>query len=75
MRLLLAGIGVLTLKRFLVVWLYFFHTTAKTGVEVAAVAGQLRVLIYLDWALSVVGLILVLWAALTGEPQSPGRDA
>jgi hypothetical protein len=76
MRLLLIGLALLLLERVASVWIHFADLTVVPPETATSVARRISTVIYLDWALSVVGIAFVVWAALSREePESRGRDA
>jgi uncharacterized membrane protein len=65
--LLLIGLAVLLLERGVAVWLYFADLTIAPPEDAMIVARRISTVIYLDWCLSVVGVLLVILAALLRE--------
>jgi hypothetical protein len=72
MRLLLTGLAVLVLERVVSVWLHFADLTVTPPETATSVARRITAVVYLDWALSVVGLVFVIWAALSREKPTSG---
>jgi hypothetical protein len=76
MRLLLIGLALLLLERAASVWIHFADLTVVPPETATSVARRISTAIYFDWALSVLGIVLVVWAALSREERVPGgRDA
>jgi hypothetical protein len=67
MRLLLIGLAVLLLERLVSVWLHFADLAVTPPETATSVARRISTVIYLDWALSIAGIVLVIWAALSRE--------
>jgi hypothetical protein len=66
-RLLLTGLALLLLERVVAVWLYFADLSVTPPENAMTVARRISTVIYLDWGLSVVGVILLILAALLRE--------
>ena len=73
MKWLLTGLALLLIERFVAVWLYFADLTVTAPETAATVARRISTVIYLDWSLSVLGVALVIFAALSqGASDSRG---
>jgi hypothetical protein len=76
MRLLLIGLALLLLERAASVWIHFADLTVVLPETATSVARRISAVIYFDWALSVVGIVFVIVAALSREDRNPrGRNA
>jgi hypothetical protein len=72
-KLLLTGLALLLLERVVTVWLPFADLTVTPPENAVIVARRISTVIYLDWSLSVVGVIFLIIAALSREDaQSQG---
>jgi hypothetical protein len=72
-RLLLTGLALLLLERVVAVWIHFADLTVTPPESAVTVARRISTVIYLDWALSVVGVTFLILAALSREvSQSRG---
>jgi 4-amino-4-deoxy-L-arabinose transferase-like glycosyltransferase len=70
MRLLLVGLALLLLERAVSVWLHFADLAVVPPETAMSVARRISAVIYFDWALSVLGIVFVVWAALSREELS-----
>ena len=71
MRLLLVGLALLLLERVTAVWIHFADLTVVPPETATSVARRISAVIYFDWALSVVGIVFVVMAALSRAEPSP----
>jgi hypothetical protein len=72
-HLLLTGLALLLLERVVAVWIHFADLSVAPPESAVTVARRISTAIYLDWALSVVGVTFLILAALAREvSQSRG---